>query len=203
MSQYEHLLGVDPIGAFDKIQQDYVRYFENAYHVDNEKVDDMRMEELKSDNNLYKGPYLEILPEYEAYKGADGNGINEIEDLAIEFANTFGSEAIAREFFGRFIKAGLMGYVPYGHQVGMLRKAFAEGKNVVITSGTGSGKTESFLLPLFAQLFKEAKSWPTAQYHADHFLIFEFHYFASQLYFSNHLFYFEDHYFHFVIDFYY
>ena len=34
-----------------------------------------------------------------------------------------------------------------------------EGKHCIITSGTGSGKTESFLLPLFAQLSKEMESW--------------------------------------------
>ena len=62
---------------------------------------------------------------------------------------------------------GLMkNYKPYGHQIGMLDKAFAgrgedgqvlKYKNTVITSGTGSGKTESFLLPLLADIFKESK----------------------------------------------
>lgn len=164
MSKYEHLLGQDPIGAFEKIKKDYVRYFETAYHVSDSTVEDKRKKEIKKDDNLYKELYLEILPEYEAYPNIDN-----IEDLAAEFANAFGSEAEAREFFGQFIRHGLMSYKPYGHQVGMLRKAFAEGKNVVITSGTGSGKTESFLLPLFAQLFKEAKSWPQAKYRADWF----------------------------------
>ena len=159
MAKYEHLLGQDPLGAFRKIKEDYVRYFKTAYHVEDERIDKMRMEEIEKNDNLYKEPYLEILPEYEAYPG-----INSIEDLAPEFKDAFGSESIAREFFEKFIKAGLMSYKPYGHQIGMLRKAFAEGKNVVITSGTGSGKTESFLLPLFAQLFKEAKTWPQINY---------------------------------------
>lgn len=164
MAKYEHLLGQDPIGAFEKIKKDYVRYFKTAYHISDPKLDGMRMEEIEKDDNLYKEPYLEILPEYESYQG-----INSIEDLAPVFADAFESEDNARKFFGQFIKSGLMSYKPYGHQVGMLKKAFAEGKNVVITSGTGSGKTESFLLPLFAQLFKEAKSWPKVTYPADWF----------------------------------
>ena len=164
MAKFEHLLGQDPIGAFVKIKNDYVRYFKTAYHISDESIEGMRMGEIERDDNLYKEPYLEILPEYEAYQN-----INGIEDLAPEFADAFGSIEKAREFFGQFIKQGLMDYKPYGHQVGMLRKAFAEGKNVVITSGTGSGKTEAFLLPLFAQLFKEAKTWPQVTYPTDWF----------------------------------
>ena len=44
------------------------------------------------------------------------------------------------------------------HQAEMLKESL-KGKNCVITSGTGSGKTESFLLPLFAQLVKEMTRW--------------------------------------------
>jgi Lhr-like helicase len=33
-------------------------------------------------------------------------------------------------------------------------------KDSIITSGTGSGKTEAFLLPLIASLCKEAANWP-------------------------------------------
>ena len=33
------------------------------------------------------------------------------------------------------------------------------GHNPVVTSGTGSGKTESFLLPIFARLFSESEKW--------------------------------------------
>ena len=40
----------------------------------------------------------------------------------------------------------------------MLRKAL-DGESCVITAGTGSGKTESFLLPLFAYLAEESASW--------------------------------------------
>ena len=46
----------------------------------------------------------------------------------------------------------------HSHQAKML-KAAVSGNNCIITSGTGSGKTESFLLPLFAQLTKELDSW--------------------------------------------
>ena len=39
----------------------------------------------------------------------------------------------------------------YSHQVEMLRRGIRTGTPGVVTSGTGSGKTESFLLPLIAR----------------------------------------------------
>ena len=48
--------------------------------------------------------------------------------------------------------------MPFKHQAESW-KALAEHKSIVVTSGTGSGKTESFLLPLLADIFKESQSW--------------------------------------------
>ena len=65
----------------------------------------------------------------------------------------------ASSIFKNFILKGLIkgDYPIYQHQAEMLRKAL-EGKNCVITSGTGSGKTESFLLPMLASIIREAES---------------------------------------------
>ena len=58
-----------------------------------------------------------------------------------------------------FCVAGLVGDFPlYQHQIDMI-KNYAIGKNCIITTGTGSGKTESFLLPLFAYLTKQISIW--------------------------------------------
>ncbi|TCC22651.1 DEAD/DEAH box helicase [Kribbella speibonae] len=46
------------------------------------------------------------------------------------------------------------------------RPALSDGRNVIVTSGTGSGKTESFLMPLLLRLMQEAAGW-SAQHGAD------------------------------------
>jgi hypothetical protein len=51
-------------------------------------------------------------------------------------------------------------FKPYRHQVEMLHRGLRRGRPGVVTTGTGSGKTESFLLPIFAELAREARRWP-------------------------------------------
>jgi ATP-dependent helicase YprA (DUF1998 family) len=48
----------------------------------------------------------------------------------------------------------------YRHQRTALEKVLLEGKDIVVTTGTGSGKTECFLLPLLGQLARESQDWP-------------------------------------------
>src|SRR5690606_21633449 len=81
-----------------------------------------------------------------------------IDDLSTD---TTGLSTEELEYFKGLVKCGLFpeNIELYEHQFKMLSKSVKDKKNCVITSGTGSGKTESFLLPLFAQIVKEAKGW--------------------------------------------
>lgn len=167
MKQYENLLSQDPIAALEKIKENYKRYFETAYRINNKELDKKRVDLLSKDDNLFKEPYLEILPEYTVDKNVDRiSKLSEDSSCCQAFSyNGNEGKELAQSFFS-FINKGLMGdnFAPYGHQVDMFKRTFIESNNAVITSGTGSGKTESFLLPLLAQIYKEAKTWDKPQY---------------------------------------
>ena len=135
MCRYEELFPIDPIGAIEKLKKNYVRYFTTGYkfgehyHYLNEMKDAL----LEQEDNLYKEPYLEIQPEYESTGRT-------LEDLLGLPENQTLANALPRSYVD-FISRGLMSYPPYVHQFEMLRKSFLEHRNMVITSGTGSGKT--------------------------------------------------------------
>ncbi len=159
MEKYEHLLSVDPIGAFKKIQDDYVRYFETMYRFKKARknsLDEKKNKKLVSDDNLSKEPYVELIPKYQT----ESFSLGELCKTGGDYYTRFGEVSPLPAGFADFISKGLMDYKPYQHQFEMLCKGFGLQENVLITSGTGSGKTESFMLPLLASLLKEAITWP-------------------------------------------
>lgn len=173
----EKLLSVDPIGAFEKMKANYLRYFKTMYKFKESNprsgfedfsylnkqlygVDEGGNHQpglIECDGNLYKDPYCELLPEYKS------TGIP-VQQLFDQYPG--GLKSLPHRF-ADFINKGLMGYHPYEHQYEMLKSAYGEGKNTVIVSGTGSGKTEAFMLPLLASLLKEAENWAAQQYDAN------------------------------------
>ena len=58
----------------------------------------------------------------------------------------------------QFVGALFGGLKLYAHQVRALEEYLA-GRNMVTTAGTGSGKTESFLMPVLSSLVSESRAW--------------------------------------------
>lgn len=142
----------DPVGSFEIIKENFIRYVKTAFGTKFNSVEDERYSLLNYDKVLFRKPWIEPLPDYVS----SGKRIDELnlEDLGNSLNET---EA---KIFKDLVKCGLFSsdIKLHAHQAEMLKSAL-RGENCIITSGTGSGKTESFLLPLFAQLAKEFTSW--------------------------------------------
>jgi ATP-dependent helicase YprA (DUF1998 family) len=105
--------------------------------------------------------WIEPLPRYES----SGKTVDQL-----DVSDLPGLSAAAAADFKRLAACGLVGGFPlHRHQVEMLGKALA-GESCVITAGTGSGKTESFLLPLFAYLAAESAGWAAPGTAPDHLI---------------------------------
>src|SRR5688572_32070326 len=51
----------------------------------------------------------------------------------------------------------------YRHQLEAIA-ALHSGRHVITTAGTGSGKTESFLIPVVSQLLEESRRWRSEEH---------------------------------------
>jgi DEAD/DEAH box helicase domain-containing protein len=143
----------DPVGSFYTIKDNFIRYVKTAFGTRFPSIEQERETLLNRDKVFYREPWIEPLPDYASSdKKTDGLTANDLPGLTADQI----------EIFKGLVKQGLFPEKNelYLHQKEMLTNALA-GENCVITSGTGSGKTESFLLPLFAQLSKELASWET------------------------------------------
>lgn len=145
----------NPIKSFDDIREDYIRYIRSAFNIKFDNVDKERCDLLNKDKVMYREPWLEIMPEYESSE-------KKFEDLTKEDLE-LDETSFPNDSFQEFKELVSRGLFPgkqklYKHQMKMLKEAL-HGRNCVITSGTGSGKTEAFLLPLIAQIVRESDGW--------------------------------------------
>lgn len=143
----------DPVHAYHSVRDAVIRYVETAFRSNSASFEKERRKLLEEDGNIFQDQFIEPLPEYPA-----GKRIGELGDGGLP-----GLSNAARDAFVGLMQAGLLsGNFPlYVHQEEMLRESLS-GKHCVITTGTGSGKTESFLLPLIASIVREAATWNRA-----------------------------------------
>lgn len=129
----------DPINASKEIMKYYLRYIETAFYISDKEYFDMFRSKLRDESYFSKGPYLDATDSFKA-----GKTLSEL----IE-------EGEVSPFFRTLNQKAMPVTRPlYEHQERSIR-CLNRGENAVITTGTGSCKTESFILPILNYLFRE------------------------------------------------
>lgn len=132
----------DPIEAARTISESYRSYLASTIHFADQSFQEQLTEILATPGNLAKGPFLEAAPPYK-----QDVSIRELVDsgeLCRSMLELGGGE---HDKFDPDRKL-------YVHQVRAIRKALS-GHNYIVATGTGSGKTECFLLPIINDILCE------------------------------------------------
>ena len=141
---------ITPTKVLDHVKDAYIRYYDSAFWLREEKLLEERRQLLSASGVATQDLLLEAVPSYPStvsiIDACSPLGIGE--DVAAALGKiVFGSSDVHLRH----------------HQAQALATSLGKGKlerNVVVTSGTGSGKTESFLLPVLAQLLQDRLGTP-------------------------------------------
>lgn len=116
-------------------------YITSTYHISHSALVDLRDDLLARQGAIAQTPYIESTARYAASR---------------QYANLSIPHEV-RELLTWLGKRGVVFDPPYDHQAGALELALAPPhRDLVVTTGTGSGKTETFLLPILGRLAAEA-----------------------------------------------
>lgn len=143
---------MNPATAKQKLVEQLCEYLNRSLPVGNQMPPAMweKFRQFQQDEqglNLVQSPYLEVTQAYQQASDSLGTLADRAE-LAPAVADAFAKYLLDDRTASRDRVH------PYTHQVAALR-AVNKGKHLVVCTGTGSGKTESFLLPLINRIYQE------------------------------------------------
>jgi ATP-dependent helicase YprA (DUF1998 family) len=129
-----------PLKTTEQIRASYLRYLKTIYPFQDRILRDPFWRALEERDSLVKGPLLEASPPFE-----NSHSIDDLIRLGWLHAGfrQLGSDALP------------LNRPLYRHQVQSIDKAVRCGRNVILATGTGSGKTEGFLIPIVDHLLRE------------------------------------------------
>lgn len=136
----------DLVGAYERMRKVYQWYIESTFPLRYPALSEERERLLSGEGILSQPPILETIPIYPPsgliLQEASQRLPNGYQDLY----------HLAQALFPQNREL-------WRHQWDSLQ-AVISGHDIVVTTGTGSGKTECFLLPLLAELARDLNSWP-------------------------------------------
>jgi hypothetical protein len=128
----------------ERIHRRLQRYLEAQYHIRNSAFIEERRMLLFEAGSISQRPFVEVTPSYAVCDGFAGLKVPEpVRDLLSELATW---------------KPSIGVYPPYKHQADALEAYFSDGQDgsdLIVATGTGSGKTETFLYSILGALAME------------------------------------------------
>lgn len=140
----------DPFRIFDQLRRAYLRYLDSPFRLRYPALLEERRDLLNQDGRLFRDPLFEPVVPYKL------SGFT-----VLEACSRLGVSPDVANFLG--VDSGLFpaDRELFEHQY-QAWEATRRGEAVVVTTGTGSGKTECYFIPVFAYLLEESASgWGT------------------------------------------
>ena len=136
----------DVIGSYQRLERLYRLYLRSAFPLRSRALAEERDALLRQVGILSQPPLIEPVP---VYASSELTLTQATEQLPVDYQDlaALGTGVIPPEL------------ALYKHQWESLQRFVVDGQDIVVTTGTGSGKTECFLLPLFAQIARESATW--------------------------------------------
>ena len=133
--------------ATQQLHQALQDYIEATYHLSHPTLVAQRRDLLRHTGVIHQRPYLESTPRYRTGP--------RFRDLGLDAATLEVFSAVSREDGELDL---LIHDPPYQHQAASTKLSLRDGRSLVVMTGTGSGKTECFLLPILGKLAREARA---------------------------------------------
>jgi ATP-dependent helicase YprA (DUF1998 family) len=136
-----------PYGVYEHLKGMLISYLDTAYRMGHPLVAAERLSLLKQQGVISQVPYIETTPRFKTSEYLCNLNLSyvptELADLA---------------------KYGLPTdrFPLYSHQEKALKNAWDDKgspRHLIVSTGTGSGKTETFFLPILADILREAQTW--------------------------------------------
>ena len=136
-----------PSQAAAHLKESIASYIESQYRISHPLVFAERSTLLRERGVIAQDPFIEATPAF-----APARLLRELE-----------------EEYPAYVPPGLSDLVEHGvpvdrfplytHQEEALLASFGDAPNLLVATGTGSGKTEAFVLPILSRILKEARAW--------------------------------------------
>ena len=144
---------MNPLRLFENIRDMYLRYLNSPFDLRYEDLARERQNLLDQDGRIYRHPLIEPVPAYRTSGESFGQAAQ-----ALLNGNWQTSEVAD---VAAFVDQGLFpsAMTLHQHQRDVFEQVVVNRQDAVVTTGTGSGKTECFLLPVVASIVKESAVW--------------------------------------------